>query len=131
MVGAAVRHTDAGMACPDAPLCLGEWIPPLSHPLVALHFAHRVLGLTLLCVVLWVGHMAFWRGSLPLVRRVGLAVAGLALAQVLLGFFSVVFRLAVVPVSLHTLLAATLLTLLVVLATRTWAPVPGKEGDSA
>jgi heme A synthase len=130
VVGAAVRHTDAGMACPDVPLCLGEWIPPLSYPLVALHFTHRILGLAVLGIVLWVGHIAFWRGTLPLVRRLGLAVAVVALAQVLLGFFSVFFRLAVVPVSLHTLLAATLLALLVVLATRTWAPVPG-DGSTA
>ena len=43
-------------------------------------------------------------------------------AQVLLGCLSVYLRLAVIPVSLHTLLAATLLTLLVSLSTLTWAP---------
>jgi len=125
VVGAAVRHTDAGVACPDVPLCLGEWIPPFSHPLVILHFGHRLLGLGALGVVLWVGHVAFWKGGSPRVRILGAAAALMATAQVILGFLSVALHLAVVPVSLHTLLAATLLTLLVALTTLTWAPNGG------
>lgn len=121
LVGAAVRHTDAGMACPDVPLCLGEWIPPFSHPLVVLHFAHRVLGLVLLGGVLWVGHVAFRKTRIPLFRGLGLAAALVATTQVLLGFLSVYFRLAVVPVSLHTLLAAILFTVLVTLTTMAWS----------
>jgi heme A synthase len=124
LVGAAVRHTDAGMACPDIPLCMGEWIPPFSHPLVALQFGHRLLGMALLGTVLWVGHVAFRRGRTSGVRMLGTAAATVATAQVLLGFASVHFGLAVVPVSLHTLLAATLLSILVALSTLTWAPGP-------
>ncbi len=131
IVGAAVRHTDAGMACPDVPLCLGRWIPPFQHPLVVLHFGHRVLGLLLLTAVLWVGHLAFWRSGSLRLRRLGVAAAVTALSQVLLGFLSVYFRLAVIPVSLHTLLAATLLTLLVSILTLTWAPGPSPGGSKA
>jgi len=126
LVGAAVRHTDAGMACPDLPLCLGQWVPPLQNGLVLLHFGHRVLAVVLLGVVLLVGHIAFWRGGSSRIRILGASVAGVVSAQFLLGFLSVYFRLAVVPVSLHTLLAATLLTLLVALSTLTWAQ--GREG---
>jgi len=122
LVGAAVRHTDAGMACPDVPLCLGQWIPPLENGLVILHYSHRSLGVVLLGAVLLAGHLAFWRGGSRRLRLLGIAVAGVVTAQLLLGFFSVYFRLAVIPVSLHTLLAATLLTLLVSLSTLTWAP---------
>ena len=124
LVGAAVRHTDAGVACPDVPLCLGEWVPPLQNGLVILHFSHRVLGVALLGTVLLVGHLAFWRGGSGRIRFLGISVAAVVTAQFLLGFLSVYFRLAVVPVSLHTLLAATLLTLLVALATLTWARGP-------
>ncbi len=129
LIGAAVRHTDAGMACPDVPLCLGEWVPPLSHPLVGLHFGHRLLGLAVLGTVLWVGHVAFRLGEKPGVRKLGLVAALVSLAQVLLGFLSVYSRLAVAPVSLHTLLAATLLTVLVALATLTWASSPNEAPD--
>jgi len=132
IVGAAVRHTDAGMACPDVPLCLGRLIPPFTHGLVTLHFTHRALGVVVLGTVLWVGHVAFWKGRRKDVRVLGLAAALLATTQVLLGFLAVYYRLAVVPVSLHTLLAAILLTSLVALATWTWAEPEemGSEEDS-
>jgi heme A synthase len=124
LVGAAVRHTDAGMACPDIPLCLGQFLPPLDNGLVALHFGHRALGIVLFGIVLLVGHLAFWRGGTRRMRVLGASLAAVVTAQLLLGFYSVFFRLAVVPVSLHTLLAATLLTLCVALVTLTWAPSP-------
>lgn len=133
LLGAAVRHTDAGMACPDVPLCLGQWVPPLAEPLVALHFTHRVMAFVVLAMVLWVGHIAYRKVDRWDVRGFGLLATGLVLAQVLLGFLAVYFRLAVVPVSLHTLLAASLLTLLVALATLTWAPgprIPAAETES-
>jgi heme A synthase len=122
VLGATVRHTDAGMACPDVPLCLGEWVPPLDHPLVVLHFGHRVLGVLLLSAVFWVGHTAFRRSGSRRLRILGVAVVLVALGQVLLGFLSVYYRLAVGPVALHTLFAATLLTLLVTISVLTWAP---------
>jgi len=129
LVGGVVRHTDAGMACPDVPLCLGEWIPQFSHPLVILHFGHRLLGLGVLGAVLWVGHVAFGRGGTTRLRVLGVAAALVAMAQVLLGFLSVYYRLAVAPVSLHTLFAATLVTLLVALSALTWAPASNSRGE--
>jgi heme A synthase len=66
--------------------------------------------------------VAFWRGGEKETRVIGLSLAIVVAAQVLLGFLSVYYRLAAVPVSLHTLLAAILLTLLVALATYTWIP---------
>jgi len=129
LVGAAVRHTDAGMACPDVPLCLGQWVPPLENGLVALHFGHRVLGILVLVAALMAGHLAFWRSGSRRLRILGVCVAAGALVQVLLGFFSVYFRLSPIPVSLHTLVAATLLALLVALTTYTWAPEDARSGE--
>lgn len=125
LVGAAVRHTDAGMACPDVPLCLGRWVPPLENGLVILHFGHRVLGILILGAALIAGHLAFRRSASRRLRIIGVGVAAGALVQVLLGFFSVYFRLSPLPVSLHTLVAAILLSLLVALTTYTWAPGAG------
>ena len=48
--------------------------------------------------------------------------------QALLGFLSVHTRLAVVPVSLHTLVAAILLVLVTSILTLTWAPQMATEG---
>ena len=117
VLGAVVRHTDAGMACPDVPLCLGQVVPPLEHPLVILHFSHRVFGLLVALATLALAvYVLRGKAAAPLPA---LAVGSLVtvLAQVTVGFLSVSNALAVVPVSLHTLLAAVLLTLTVALAT--------------
>jgi len=120
VVGGLVRHTDAGMACPDAPLCLGQFIPPLDSGLVALHYFHRVLGFLAAGAVIW---LAIWsaRAAAPAaVQAWARWAAVLIVLQVGLGFLSVLSGLAVVPVSLHTLVAASTLVLLVHVTTLGW-----------
>ncbi len=124
VVGALVRHTDAGMACPDVPLCLGRVIPPLQYPLVGLHFLHRVLGLVVAVVVLHHGRLVWVRTRDPFPRRLAAALAAGVVTQVFLGFASVLFRLEAPYVSTHTLLAATLLALGVAMAAHSWERAP-------
>lgn len=122
VLGAWVRHRGAGLACPDVPLCLGSWIPPLDQELVTLHFAHRALGMTLVVAVPLVAVLVARRAPTPNLRRLGAAAVVLVLLQAALGFLSVSSFLAVLPVSLHTLVAATLLGVLASMAARTWEP---------
>lgn len=124
VVGALVRHTDAGMACPDVPLCLGRVIPPLQYPTVLLHFLHRVLGIVVAIVTLRYGWLVAARTRSPFARRMATAMAAGVVAQVLLGFASVAGRLAPPYVSAHTLLAAMLLALGVAMAAHAWEPAP-------
>ncbi len=117
LIGGLVRHMDAGMACPDAPLCLGELVPPLVNSTITLHFTHRLIGIV--AALLIIG-LSIWilRVSAPKpLRRLGLLAAALVVTQVIIGFVSVLTSLAVIPVSLHTLIAAGLLATLVRLAT--------------
>lgn len=44
ILGAYVRHSKAGLACPDFPTCLGYWIPPSLSGSIISHFSHRVLA---------------------------------------------------------------------------------------
>src|SRR5258708_1190449 len=48
LIGATMRHTNAGLAIPDFPYAFGHVIPPVWNSRVAIHFAHRVgaLGVT-------------------------------------------------------------------------------------
>jgi heme A synthase len=120
VVGGLVRHTDSGLACPDVPLCMGRIVPPLQSGLVLLHFLHRVLGYAVAVVVVGMAVWAFRRGARAAVRSWTGWAAALVLVQVGLGFLSVYTRLDVVPVSLHTLVAASLLAVMVHLATVGW-----------
>jgi heme a synthase len=42
VLGATMRHVEAGMAIPDFPLAFGHLVPPTWNTGVAVHFAHRV-----------------------------------------------------------------------------------------
>jgi len=120
VLGGLVRHADAGMACPDFPTCGGQWIPRMSNPLVALHFSHRVLGIVATVSVVVLAWRILRHPLESTVRRFTLAALGLVALQMTLGVVSVLSILAVVPVSLHSLGAATLLWVLVSLAAWGW-----------
>lgn len=133
VLGALVRHYHAGLACPDAPLCLGHVIPPLGNHLVALQFFHRLTAVVVAGAVI---AFAVWsyRVRAPSVVRVWTTWAVvLVLLQITLGIVGVLTALAVVPISLHTLVAASLLATLVHVTVQSWvaADVEAAPGTPA
>jgi heme A synthase len=131
VLGGLVRHLDAGLACPDLPLCLGQLVPPLEQPLVALNFLHRmtalVTGVVVIATALTVRRSSA-RGPL---RRLAWSTILLLFGQVALGVASVAARLAVIPVSLHTLGAASLFVTTVALAAWGILPAPPPSSEPA
>lgn len=117
VLGGLVRHMDAGMACPDVPLCLGQVVPPLVNAPITAHFVHRILALVAAAVVMALAVKVYRADAPEPIRRWAGVAAALVLAQVGLGVASVLTVLAVIPVSLHTLTAAALLAALVHVAT--------------
>lgn len=118
VLGALVRHTGAGLACPDLPLCHGQlWpsadavpIPGAAH----LHATHRLAGVIVAAVLVALG-VAVVRGARgAAARRFGWAVLALVPVQVTLGVLSVTSLLGLFEVTAHLgvgalLLAATFL----------------------
>lgn len=122
VLGAAVRHMDAGLLCPDVPKCLGQWVPPLVTSGVAVHFFHRVVAILLVVVVVTLAINAMRVLGPSLARRLAMTALGVVLVQMTLGVLSVTTSLSVPVVSLHTLGAAVLLAALIGFTTLTWEP---------
>jgi heme a synthase len=112
VLGALVRAHGAGLACPDWPLCFGEFVPQMNVR-VAFEYFHRVTaGSVTLCfaALAWIT----WRLTSPgdPVRRPIALVAALLALQILLGALTVWHLLASWTVTSHLIvgnsIAATL-----------------------
>ena len=93
LIGATMRHTDAGLAIPDFPLMFGGIVPDHWNAKIAIHFAHRVGALVVAAAIaatsahIWSHH----RGRRGLTRPALLLVA-LVVVQVTLGALTVLSR---------------------------------------
>jgi cytochrome c oxidase assembly protein subunit 15 len=101
VLGALVRAHEAGLACPDWPLCFGEVIPEFDVK-VAFEWTHRMVAGAVSLIFAGLGWMVLRR---PATRRVGsryLIVGALLLAlQILLGALTVWKLLASWSVTSH------------------------------
>jgi cytochrome c oxidase assembly protein subunit 15 len=121
LVGAVMRHTDAGLAIPDFPLMFGRLVPDHWDPKIAIHFAHRV-GAAIVVVAIGSTSSYVWyrhRRRRELVRPAAL-LAALVVVQVALGGLTVLSQRGVWINSLHVVCGALVLTTSLVLTLRTW-----------
>ena len=114
-LGGYVRHSGAGLACPDFPLCSGEWLP--GHWLGVVHWAHRWLGVILLGVFV---HVAIAARRTPLASATASAAA-LAVLQVTLGIAAVLLQLDPSIRALHAAVGYSLWAVLVWIGVRAGA----------
>lgn len=84
LLGALMRHVDAGLAIPDFPLAFGRLLPPLGDPRVAVHFTHR-LGAVLVLVAIARLYLAARRNGDVLYGRPARVLLVLISVQVGLG----------------------------------------------
>lgn len=121
LIGAAMRHTEAGLAIPDFPLMFGHLIPDHWSGRIAVHFSHRLGALIVAPAVLatsfrvWFHH----RSRRELTGPAALIVA-LVAVQVTLGALTVLSRRDVWINSLHVVCGALVLTASLVLTLRSW-----------
>jgi heme A synthase len=111
-LGGYVRHSGAGLACPDFPLCSGQWFP--GHWLGVIHWVHRWLGVILLGVFI---HLAIVSRRTPLAGATAI-VAALAVLQVTLGIATVLLRLDPFIRAIHAAVGYSLWAALVWISTR-------------
>jgi heme A synthase len=130
-IGGYVRHTGAGLACPDFPLCSGDILP--GHWLAVVHWVHRWLGVLLLGFFV---HLAL-AGRRTALRGATSLVAALAILQVALGISAVLLRLDPPIRAIHAAVGYALWGTLVWVSVRagTWqgmlADAPAARGRAA
>jgi cytochrome c oxidase assembly protein subunit 15 len=121
IVGAAMRHSGAGLAIPDFPLMFGGLLPDRWSPAIAVHFAHRVGALIVTAaIVATAAHVRRHHpGRAALTRPAGLLVA-LVVAQFTLGALTVLTERNVWINSAHVVCGAAVLATSLVLTLRSW-----------
>jgi heme a synthase len=119
LLGATMRHIEAGMAIPDFPLAFGRLVPPFWSLGVAVHFAHRVGAVVVsLAILATAGHVWYHhRGRRELARPAALLVL-LVLVQVTLGAFVVWSGLQPLVNTAHVVNGALVLATSLVLSLR-------------
>jgi heme A synthase len=109
IVGAAMRHLGAGLACTDLPLCQGQLWPTGVHPNVTLHVVHRLFALVVLGHLVGMAIVAAKNAQTGVIKALAIAAPVLAVVQITLGILSITTFLDAVPVTAHLGVAAALL----------------------
>jgi heme a synthase len=119
IVGATMRHSDAGLAIPDFPLVFGGLFPPAWTPAIAIHYAHRVGAvLVTLAIAATVAYVRNHHWRRPELRRPAVVLACLVLAQITLGAFVVWSQKDVAINTAHVVVGALTLATSLVLTLR-------------
>lgn len=96
---AMTTKSGAALACATWPSCDGLLVPDLSDPLVAIHFAHRLLaaGTALAVLALWLASRRRGQG----VRRLANLALALVALQVGLGALVIIWQVPLATAVLH------------------------------
>jgi heme A synthase len=127
VVGGLVHATGSSLACPDWPLCYGQFFPAMEGGVLFEH-GHRIVALAV-SILTVVTAVVVWRRREDRAARVGSIVAVLlVLFQASLGALTVVMKLPLLVSSAHL---ATSMAFFSVLVWLTWRLDPRPEPDRA
>ena len=113
VLGAYVRHSDAGLACPDFPKCLGFWVPPEISGTVLTHLSHRTLAYIILATVLLLYIFSYFYSELGKSRSKILVLLCLVIIQIVLGVGVIHSKLHFSATALHLGIALLILSIAV------------------
>ena len=141
VLGAVMRHTEAGLAIPDFPMAFGHIVPPLSslphdpnapfpvppevlRQRVLIHFAHRLGAVAVAACVVWAAVRVLRKlRDHPEFLWPALLLGGLVLVQIILGALTVWTGKAVAPTTAHVAIGALVLGTSLVLTLRSYKPL--------
>jgi len=111
-LGAYVRHSHAGLACPDWPTCLGGLLPAALTPHVLIHFSHRVLAALVFLTVTALYAAAALDPRLARHRSMARSLFFLIAVQVGIGGLVVLTGLNFLSAAVHLAVALAMLSVL-------------------
>jgi len=121
ILGAVMRHMNAGLVIPDFPLVFGGLVPPHFTPEIAVHYAHRLWAVVVLVAVLAAAVSTLrGAGDRTDLKRPARLMIFLVLFQILLGASIIWTRREVGVTSTHVVVGAILLATSFVLTVRSW-----------
>ena len=117
VLGGTVRGMDAGLACPDWPLCHGSAVPDLGRADVAVEYAHRLVAAFTSLFILLTMILAFlWFRSDRRLVTVSFMTFALLVAQIAFGAFTITSELDVAVVTAHLAVGTATLAFAVMVA---------------
>lgn len=119
IIGAVMRHEEAGLAIMDFPLAQGKLIPEFATSGIAIHFAHRVGAVITTIFVIWTAVLALrhYRGR-PEFTRPALFAIVMIVVQFTLGALTVLHLKAATMTTLHVSGGAAVLGGMMLMAIR-------------
>jgi heme a synthase len=119
LIGATMRHSDAGLAIPDFPLVFGGIVPPEWTPQIAIHYAHRLGALLVaLAIVATAGYVLYHHRDRNELTRPAILLLCLVLGQMTLGAFVIWSKKDVAVNTAHVIVGALTLATSLVLTLR-------------
>jgi heme a synthase len=113
VIGAVMRHMNAGLAIPDFPLAFGSLIPPHWSKEIVIHFTHRLWAVVVFAHVVLLIVRLFREGRYP---RLAALLTVLLPLQVGLGALTVLSGKQVIITTCHVSTGAAILAVCVALA---------------
>jgi heme a synthase len=128
ILGATMRHTDAGLAIPDFPWAFGQLVPPHWDAKIAIHYAHRIGALIVSAMIVGTTlHVFVLERSRAELVRPSLLLLVLLASQITLGALVIWSGKQFVINSLHVMTGASVLATSVVLTLRAHRARFGRE----
>jgi heme a synthase len=121
IVGAVMRHSEAGLAIPDFPWMFGHLIPDHWDPKIAVHFAHRLGAVFVsLAVLATSAHIWYHHRARKELARPATLIVLLVISQVTLGALTVLSKRDIWINSVHLVNGALVLATSIVITLRSW-----------
>jgi len=115
VVGGLVHATGSSLACPDWPLCYGQFFPSMEGGVLFEH-GHRLAALAVAVLTAWLAWATWRRRREPILRALATAAVLLVLLQASLGAATVLWKLPLLVSSAHLATSMAFFSAVVALA---------------